>query len=266
MYALDISNYQGEVSAATVACWKAAGIEHVIVRASLETVAMGELAQRQARVIVDGGLGLSAYVWAYWGWNPEATARAALRLFADLPVQRWWVDAEESGQGYTPDQLEAWLERILAVLPDQGIYTGAWWWNYFIGESPLARYPLWDANYDGLPQSGFVPYGGWTKEAVSQFSSSYELCGYTLDINWIDDAWLAEGETVPGKGPTREEFDALQARLDELSRITSERYTDDHGWLEKLDAKVNGDIEPRLASAEVSLTNLNRIFRDGQGK
>lgn len=197
MYALDISNWQGEISDATIACWRDAGIGHLIVRASLETNAAAQLAQRQMDAALRGGLGLSVYQWCYWDWDPRQTVDWTRQLVGDRPVWSIWQDAEDPVIGRGADDIARWLRSAAQRYDDlgarNGVYTGKWWWDrYMRGRADLADRPLWDANYDGLPRSGFVPYGGWERDTISQFSSSYSLCGATLDINWVDDGFLQE--------------------------------------------------------------------------
>lgn len=215
MYALDISNWQGEISDATVACWKAAGIGLVVVRLSLETNAKAQLALRQLDVCKRGGLLIAGYQWDYWRWDPVQTTDWTMQLIGDRKLEFIAQDVEDPDGVLTPDKNAAWIRKSSDTYniyrQKNLIYTGKWFWDsYMRGITSLSDIPLWDANYDGTPIGGFIPYGGWQKETISQFNSAYDLCGYELDINWIDDAYL---EVPPVAEVTREEFEELKKQV-----------------------------------------------------
>jgi hypothetical protein len=53
------------------------------------------------------------------------------------------------------------------------------------GCTSAAKYPLWYAHYDFKQTfSDFVPFGGWTKPNVKQYSDRGSACGVSADLNW----------------------------------------------------------------------------------
>ena len=133
-------------------------------------------------------------------------------------VRRVWVDAEIDAApfGFTDNmgattvrRVEA-MERLVAkidragLLP--GIYSAPWWWKPNTGNyTGFKSLPLWFANYgrnDGtqaplevLPE----PFGGWTRAAIHQFTSTMVICGRGRDANYV----FQEDEV------TQEDFNSL---------------------------------------------------------
>jgi GH25 family lysozyme M1 (1,4-beta-N-acetylmuramidase) len=195
MYAPDYSNWQWPQTLETYQCAKERGCGHVIIRASLESARHIEIARAQMAFAQQAGLGLSGYLWCYWHQDPVQAVHDCLETYRDFPFHTLWLDAEDTEGAHSPEVVIDWLRRAIEAARGRnqrvGIYTGAWFWKQYVGNSPeLGDVPLWDANYDGEPRSPFQPYGGWTSRAVHQFNSAYDLCGQAIDMNWIDDAYL----------------------------------------------------------------------------
>jgi len=255
MLGIDVSNWQGEITPETAGCWKELGYEHVIVRASLETQGKKDLAQRQMDAVLAAGSGLSAYLWCYWDWDPAQSVDDALALIGDRKYHTLWLDAEEEANTGSTNHLIWWITSAIAEAKKRGvrvgIYTGAWWWNKYRMGASFAHEALWDANYNISPGE-FVPYGGWVESVAHQYSSDGSLCGlHPLDLNWLSDEYIG-GMAVPENPVTRAEFDALKAAFDEWKRVTDQRYTDDHGWLE------NG-IAPKVDAHEGRIVRLENL-------
>src|SRR5438105_1552353 len=76
-----------------------------------------------------------------------------------------------------------------------GIYTGAWVWGPYYGNSTdFAHLPLWHAGYDGNAAIEDVNYGGWKMPYAHQYASPVSVAGSVgLDL----EVW-----TVSGEAPT----------------------------------------------------------------
>lgn len=216
MRAVDISNWQGEINLTEFTCWRNAGVGHVIVRASMETLAKRELAQRQMRGVLAAQMGLSPYVWCYWDWDPVATIDGALELMDGMPFHTLWLDVEEEGNHPGAAAVTSWLIGAIRRCAERnvkgGIYTGKWWWDKYHMPPDFALIPLWTAQYDGLENSAFTPYGGWTACAMKQYTSEGQVCSSApLDLNWADEAYFGGDDMADYV--TREDFNRLAAQV-----------------------------------------------------
>lgn len=191
--AVDISNFNAWTP--TIAQqYKAAGIEHVIVRLGLgfEHTGLIETAQRQLQIALDAGLGVSGYVWAYFNsTDPAATAQEAVSRYDGYDLHTYWVDCEADALPTAPQNID-WLSRCLATFDSlgqrTGVYTGRWWW---VQGSTMNNYPgfrnrpLWAATDDQVPDLQTAAlFGGWDHLTVEQ----YDLHGVDDDV--IDDEYL----------------------------------------------------------------------------
>lgn len=224
---IDISNYQGEVTQSLTDCWKASGIGHVFVRGSLETADKTALAQRQMAAIQAAGIPFSVYVWMYSSWGPMETIDAALAAFDSYGAIAYAIDCEEQADIGNVAQNTEWIRSAVAELQAENklavIYTGAWWWNdnrYMGGSTAFASLPLWNADYDGVPDlSEWTPYGGWTGLIGKQYSDSTTVCGEVVDLDVFDEAQLVPPPQPPPQNPqpdVQQQLDALAARVTAL--------------------------------------------------
>lgn len=124
------------------------------------------------------------YVFVYWDNDDRRLLENAKALAREWGL-KVWLDCEWHLTGYPgtgthappPETVvsrihnyKSWLEETY-----QGIYTGRWWWPTYTGDShDFAGDPLWHANYGPMPDAvfaGFIPYGGWTRPVIWQYSS-----------------------------------------------------------------------------------------------
>ncbi|EDQ90455.1 uncharacterized protein MONBRDRAFT_18455 [Monosiga brevicollis MX1] len=66
-----------------------------------------------------------------------------------------------------------------------GIYSSHYEWENVMGLDCTVgkNFQLWDAHYDGKPTGDFVPYAGWTKAAMKQYSGTSKLCDREIDLD-----------------------------------------------------------------------------------
>ncbi len=212
--AVDTSNFQGPLTARFAECLKDNGWDHVVVRLSLEDAGKHAIAWQQLRTCIDAGLGVSGYIWAYMDQNPEELAQAAIDGYGSLPLKRWWVDVEDTGHAGTVAQNMDWLARCLYYLQARGkppgIYTGAWFWPSHLGHADFSDYPLWAAQYDGIPDLDvWQSFSFWGSIAGKQYTATGNVCGmHPLDLNVFDEAVFEE---APLSQAERDELDYLRA-------------------------------------------------------
>jgi GH25 family lysozyme M1 (1,4-beta-N-acetylmuramidase) len=200
----DVSNYTGNLTANHAACLRQNGIEHVVVRASLEAPGMISIAKQQLGVLRDGGLSTSLYAWTYGDWDARQTVRDTITAFGTLATTRLlWLDVEPYSLSNPRLPSIAWLHEAVDEAKQQGwtpgIYTGRWVWvdrNYpYRNTAEFAGEPLWTAEYDGAADLGaWSHYGGWTDPlAGKQYAGSGQqsLCGLFVDLNVFDPAVIA---------------------------------------------------------------------------
>jgi GH25 family lysozyme M1 (1,4-beta-N-acetylmuramidase) len=157
------------------------------------------------------GIATDAYLWVWTHSAVEADMEAKLALLDGLPVGRLWLDAEDTESASFAARRDA-ISRSFAVLdewsmarglPRPGIYTAWWYVGGYLGYGRQERTPwtdrdLWNAEYDGIPDSGvFHPYCGWAEQAIKQYTASGRLPGYggDLDVNALS---AAEAARVAG--------------------------------------------------------------------
>jgi len=254
--AIDVANYTAVPTPAQVACLLTEGYDTAIVGASF-----GSVARPQLQAFAAGGMQVEVYAWvSFSGWW-ENLLDGALGAIAGLPVRRLWLDCEEE-TAMEPRtvirRIEQAVEYVEEARPDLevGIYTGAWWWSDFAGNTaPFAHLPLWSAYYDNEPDIDFaqLPYGGWRAPAIEQYHGTVETCGLNTDRNVINE----EEETMDA--PTKGEFGALFAYTMELRAalagalfdLARHVYVEDEPALRDLQARVHALEEHAPAAPPV---------------
>lgn len=195
---VDLSNYNA-FTPAIAQQYKAAGIEHVIVRGGLgfEHPGLIDTAQRQLQTALDAGLGVSVYGWAYFDSDdPVRFAEELVSRYDGYGIHTYWIDCESDSNPNAQDNVE-WLLACLHRLDDlhatAGIYTGRWWWiqpDTMNNTTVFADWPLWAATDDQVPDlHTSLLFGGWDRLTVEQ----YDLHGVDDDV--IDDDYL-KGKAV----------------------------------------------------------------------
>lgn len=190
VFGVDISNYSGTPSQATLACWRDAGVKHVCVRLSTESESMRAIAIQQLRAVRDAGLTCSGYVWDYWNLNASDHVNAALLVARDagVPLTVVWIDCE-STPGLSKLGVLTWIDAAQLAIKAQsgrpGIYTRANWWQQNTGDSlAFSQLPLWEAHYDSdADLNAWRPFGGWDHLSAKQYVGDTQLCGVTVDLD-----------------------------------------------------------------------------------
>lgn len=213
----DVSNFQGELSPSLTTVWVAAGIQHVVVRASLERQSMIALARRQMLACQEAGLSVSGYGWYYQSVNPADWAQQTLDAYGDLGLARIWLDCEETSDVGTPAQvvawIRAWLDHLHAAGVATGIYTGAGWWPKYTADShDFTDEPLWTAQYDNVMDLNIgLTYGGWRHPyAAKQFADDGMVGGMKLDMDLFSDEVVIAGEDMGQVADLQNELAYLQ--------------------------------------------------------
>lgn len=244
MTVLDISRY--DYATFDEDCLKANGVTGVIL-ASFKEAEMDVLASRCRR---KGIPVLGFYGFIYFG-SPFGETRdtlAAIRLAQEWGVSRVWLDCEADGleNGFTDAHVPNASERVHAIQKcvtliegsglSAGIYTGGWWWPSGTSNSAdFSHLPLWHSEY---PHDGHevreVGYGGWTKVAIHQYTSSLPICGRGRDANYVfeEDELSAEDK----------------AYLEKLRKVLPETEVDDwigRGNVSLVDAYALDQLELR---------------------
>lgn len=207
MLTVDVANYAGRLSAATVACWAAQGITHAVIRLSLEDQARIALARQQIAACRDGGLGISGYIWGYLRDDPGAAMGAALLTYSDLDLTMWALDIEETSAPKDARANADWTGGALATLDAAGVryclYTARWYWTAWLGDTTeFAHVPLWVADWDGVADLGrWRRFGGWAEAVGKQHVGDTQLCGVGVDLNVFDSAWLMGAAAPPEEVP-----------------------------------------------------------------
>jgi GH25 family lysozyme M1 (1,4-beta-N-acetylmuramidase) len=224
--AVDISNWQGEITPETATCLRQ-HVDLVVVRASLESMTLVNIARRQMQALQAVGLPMHAYLWLYPSWSSHKTVADAMREYGSFDIPYWWVDVEDEKDAPGPREtalaLRATLAELAGVGRAAGIYTGAWFWNdprYLNGTKEFSWMPLWAASYDDVPDlSRWTPFGGWTHLTGKQYQGSEKgrLCGMAVDLDVFDDS--VSGKPAPATGLPLEE--AEQWIADDLKRAAS---------------------------------------------
>jgi len=65
-----------------------------------------------------------------------------------------------------------------------GIYTSSYMMRtYFGNTTAFSRWPLWSAQYDGVPELDVLPYCGWTAEQIVGKQFGVEKLGGGLAVD-----------------------------------------------------------------------------------
>lgn len=146
---------------------------------------------------------LGFYGLPYFGsaWGRTRDTKWAVELALKYGVPRVWIDCEIDAYqvGFTdlspvtPGSRVRDIQDCVNIIESAGlsagIYSAPWWWiPNTSNTSQFSHLPLWFANYpaDGhampiLPQ----PFGGWTKPAIHQYTSTLYVCGRNRDANYV---------------------------------------------------------------------------------
>lgn len=190
--AVDISNYQGNLSQQTFERWRAEGVRTVVcgTDGSQQFPVVFPAQVERARA---AGLAVEAYVYLYFSQGADGVVRRTnlkLDMVAQVGgIRRIWLDCEDTTSGLAPAALvgiiAAARDAVLARGYECGIYTGRWWWEpYTANDRGFWDRPLWLAQYNGVQTLDMEPLGGWTELHRKQYTDKGSLGGVSpLDLN-----------------------------------------------------------------------------------
>ncbi|MGI8926126.1 MAG: GH25 family lysozyme [Tepidiformaceae bacterium] len=259
---VDMSRWGGELSPAEASCMRSAGVTTVIVASG--PGGYGLFARQQAEAALAAGLRLEAYTFLEFESDPAWWVREALARLDGLAVARWWLDIEDTAHGgaWSADQRIAYAQRALDAFAAAGvfahIYSGGWFWRPSMADTAVfARQgrKLWNSWYDGDPDIDGLPYGGWTAAdvAIEQFTGTSEVCGQSVDRNWL----YFSGDQEEG-----EEMD-LRARIERLERLIGGNGIDDEGGTRLTGEDALAWMDARGLSLHLGLVNTQRAQAAG---
>lgn len=154
--------------------WVSGGYGHLIAGTQFPDVTWKQLIAGQAE-----GMTLDVYVELCTKCNFENQMWEATQFPTWwMPVEHTWIAFETPPPaGMTADQ---WVTAAMDAavrwgLPNPGIYTAGWWWDFWIKDSAqFAGWPLWYANYNGVPSVDWQRerFGAWAAPAWKQYIGS----------------------------------------------------------------------------------------------
>lgn len=188
LYAIDISMWEGPISQAEMDCFWSAGVRHVVSGTQVE-----EITRQQLSMARDRGMSIDAYVYLYFSRDLRAQVREAFARVQGFDIGRMWLDVEDaqSAAGRSPSELLDAVQQAVDECRLQsgagcGIYTGAGFWNAYLGgSSRFADVPLWYARYNdvtSLSAWSTERFGGWTAPVAKQWAER-ALCNVGVDHN-----------------------------------------------------------------------------------
>lgn len=196
MKTLDISNYTGTLPQETLQFWRNDGVQHIIVRLSLETAEKTQLAHNQIAACRDYHFRVSGYIWCYiTADDPQQVVQQTLAHFPNLTS--YWLDVEDvaySDARNTHVNVQ-WLEQACQALAQAGvrfgIYTAQSFWDRYFHTDRFAQYPLWLALWDGIADlTVWQPFGGWEHLVGKQYLGDVFYGGKRVDLSVFDPQWL----------------------------------------------------------------------------
>lgn len=136
-------------------------------------------ARQQLDACRRNGLHVQGYLWAFPRASRESIL-SRLAMFDGSQIEALWLDVEQSGLSETDvDQALAVCDEYMGGGPKTGVYGARWFWAQqgWLGSTRWANRPLWNADYNHTPVVGarFVPFGGWTKPAMSQYEGTSSI-------------------------------------------------------------------------------------------
>lgn len=224
--AIDISNYQGDLPAATFRGWAGNGARTIICGTD-ENPRNPLVFVPQVSKTREAGMRAEAYTYLFFGENGhefDVAARTNRKLdlidsVGGIPIV--WLDCEQEGHG-----LEAWQivngivyarDAVLARGYQCGIYTRREWWVRCTNdEQGFWNLPWWLAHYSawaGHPLMSLeTPLcGGKTELYRRQYSQDGRLAPYDgdLDLN-VEIAPIAPPPPPPTPSLTQDARDAFE--------------------------------------------------------
>lgn len=228
--AIDCSNYTGELTSDQVAALYSKRVELIIVGLQYPSSFYypAGVAHQQIEAILNAGHHMD--IECYAESQRIQDTWPGVSMFKPY-IKRVWQAAEELH--VTPPFLDDAFAFIDGLhLPRRaGVYTGSWFWNAypFYGQALYNDRPLWNADYDGIPDLdvGFSPaYGGWARPLIKQFrGSTYDFVPGLggVDVNWYENLNDSVDVEEPEMPMTPEE---LTQAIKDIQQILYGEWTD----------------------------------------
>jgi len=190
-YGVDISSF---ISPGTFGCMKNNNYHFAIARQFMQTCRVDPNGVHTVANAWAAGLAhVDIYLFPSYGCSVSAAGQvdAAINGMGNIPFGQLWIDIEVGGQGSAANNYN-WMMQALARGTARlgngrmGIYSSRWMWSQVMpGYNGPTQYPMWYANYDGVPSfANFPTFAGWTRPAMKQFAGDVGLCGANVDLNW----------------------------------------------------------------------------------
>lgn len=240
---VDLSNWQGLLTAERIQALRSAGKAFAIVRLSTEDDTRRNIAIQQCEALIEAGIPTLGYAWCYWWQDPAGAMASSIVLARRCGVSIVALDMEDDPADV---DVRSWVTRAVRTLEMGGVlpllYTDPnWWIERHLDFAPLADVRWWVAQYNGVHTLEAVtpPFAGARvvghqyadRSDVPQFSTDSDVLmfdqemaaalrpqgGSDMDeatVRLIIDARLNEITTAMGQGADFKAFvQALLARV-----------------------------------------------------
>jgi len=188
IYGLDLSYYQGNVSASSFVCLRNMGYQFAVLQArrssGLNQYILGDIKNAWAA----GFKYVDVYIFPTVNGNdPYNQVIQTLDFLGNARYNRVWLDIE--GDWPSNTTRNAWfVGELIRAVEDRGKIVGMYatrTWKTIFGDYSVSHYPLWYAHYDGDPSfQDFSSYGGWDRPRVKQYMGTTSMCKTQIDQNW----------------------------------------------------------------------------------
>lgn len=195
--AVDMSMWGGELTSTEAQCMVDSGIKLIIVGTGrVVPGGLGQWSRQQAAMALDHGMLVDGYMYTYFEDEILPQVDRAIASVHGIPIRQWWANLEDVTPAALARDVATRIargvevcERFDAVSPTfaAGVGTGGWYWRPYMGDTDVfsrAGRPLWNAYYDGDPDTDGLPYGGWTDSSIEQFQGTTTVCGQSVDLNY----------------------------------------------------------------------------------
>ena len=144
--------------------------------------------KEQIPLLLAAGIEVEAYLYV---WSNPVIYTSRAKWFnnevANYPeIQFVWLDCEDTYSTNIADNIVPVMNTAQLMKLPFGIYTGAWYWEGFMGNwEGMKDVPLWAAQYDDNPDADVMHlFGGWTRAKMKQFKADATLGGVSgIDLN-----------------------------------------------------------------------------------
>lgn len=266
---VDLSNYDWDTFDAKA--FYAAGVRRAIVGSQQPS-----LSGQMVEALRDEGIKVIAtYDLPYFGSDDTTRGpiERAVAFAAQYSIPHVWVDAEiDANQTNVPEwqsiptpsvsqrqsEFRWCMDLVKTHAPAHGIYTnGSWWTPNMGGSVEWCDSPLWLATY-GVAGAAIDPiqdvdFGGWTKAALHQYTSTWQVNDRGRDCSYLFDGVVVEGQ-VAGGGDVTARIAALESAVRDLSWAVFSGYEDRDKSAAQRSADVAYRVDQRLGRASDGTT------------